>query len=218
MWASDGTPSGTEVIFDLSDDDDGVRESFAALGDRAYFFALGSGRSQERLWSTDGTRGGTRPEWKVTDGYSGRDLIAVGDALYFTTVGSGERLWRSDGTGDGTIALRRFRYQPYDFTDVNGRLLFLLDDPAHHPELAGNDAARPDAVWTTDGTKAGTRALNGASSMDIRDSAAVVGRIWYIATGSTIWRTDGTPAGTSTVIDLPSAGAIELLAAEPCVP
>nr|WP_255651310.1 ELWxxDGT repeat protein [Corallococcus sp. AS-1-12] len=82
--------------------------------------------------------------------------------------------------------------EPYELTGVKGTLYFPVNDGIHGP-----------ALWSSDGTPAGTRLF--------RDFDAPVGSLTeargllFFTVGRTLWRTDGTTAGTLPLITEPSS-------------
>jgi ELWxxDGT repeat protein len=222
LWATDGTPAGTERLDVRPGPEDGVRggwsgragtTSVVVAGD-LLLFAGHDGVSRPQLWRTDGTPAGTR---RVGDDLlpgsvagDPRCLVAVGDAVYFgasdLTRGGGG-LWRSDGTPAGTVliansAAAEVGPQPCHFTQAGAKLFFTVID---HASGAGRE------LWVTDGTKAGTTAV-----VDIRPGAADLP--WWAqlaARGDDLlffandgvhgvepWITSGTAATTALLADL----------------
>lgn len=61
LWVSDGTELGTIMILDRSDsqNDSGNPNNFQAIGSDVYFSALSASFSNQGVWVTDGTIGGT---------------------------------------------------------------------------------------------------------------------------------------------------------------
>lgn len=94
LFRSDGTPGGTRMVFDFVTSTADAH-NVAAVGGRLYF-SLGG-----RVWSSDGTTGGTTP--LATAAISGVP-VAFGGAVFFvsTDPSNGTRLWNTDGTPAGT--------------------------------------------------------------------------------------------------------------------
>ncbi|WP_420588532.1 ELWxxDGT repeat protein [Bacterioplanoides sp.] len=124
-----------------------------------------------------------------------------------TDINSGAELWITDGTTEGTTAVKDINASgdssPIEFTKVGDQWFFSADDGVNGREL-----------WVTDGTDAGTRLLK-----DINPNgdgypallASVNGKLMFRAIdpvhGSEIWVSDGTEAGTHVVKDIyPGSG------------
>ena len=212
LWRSDGTPAGTRALRE------GHAYYLTAVGESVFFL------EERQLWHFDPRTGESLQLASFADDplrSDIRDLVAVGDHLFFTgcTAAEGCELWRSDGTTVGTIMVRDLAPGPadgrqrYDYDPgtavVDGVLYFVAEDPQHGAEL-----------WRSDGTTAGTRRVK-----DIRRGPepafllpynqfegymprfATVGRtLLFVAsdgrTGFELWRSDGSAAGTRMVGDL----------------
>lgn len=108
-------------------------------------------------------------------------------------------LWKSDGTVAGTVAAATVRegsfvLTPRMLTTVDNRLFF-----------AAGFGFGSDALWTSDGTQAGTRklkdfALDSCYSWPLRYLTALGGTALFWADtqaeGPALWKSDGTTAGT----------------------
>src|SRR5262249_54172160 len=134
------------------------------------FFAAADETHGTELWKTDGTAAGTGLVKDIHPGlespYAGAppvpassapaDLTAVDGTLFFTADDGGHRpeLWKSDGTADGTVLVKRFdatllpgdlaadlHFGIHDLTARGGELFFTAYDPAHGRQL-----------WVSDGT------------------------------------------------------------------
>ena len=114
-----------------------------------------SGNGRE-LWSSDGSREGTRLVRDIRPGQRGGLHDSVGvtiDGVLLFTADDGElgvELWRTDGTPDGTHIVRDIRpgsdgSVPGSLTAFDGELFFVADDGVHGREL-----------WRSDGTEEGT--------------------------------------------------------------
>ncbi len=208
LWKSDGTEAGTVLVKDIQLGNGGsFPDQLTAVGNRL-FFQADDGVTGEELWVTDGTEEGTM---KLSNfnrvGFSSvvTDLTRVGETLFFTASGAdGKELYKSTGTdvslvedlspgAAGTI------FQ--SLTDVDGTLFFV---------------ARIDnniALWTSDGTEAGTEILldlTPASALDQYTTPLNVNGTFYFTaedgtTGRAMWKSDGTPGGTMKVSDVEPA-------------
>ncbi|HOJ04889.1 MAG TPA: hypothetical protein PK916_12900 [Bacteroidota bacterium] len=200
--------STTRVMTDLAQmlfDPDTSRQSsmwvMAEDGRRIVF------RAQDAsVWVTDGTLSGSA---MLVPGMSGdRGSIASAllwnDALYygFTKEGGGPSLHRVDlDTKANEVLLElndRSGYSNFWLTELNGAMLFLLND--------GHDKAE---LWRSDGTRSGTQRLahfphtSAFNDFDV----TVVGTQMLLEVedslhGSEPWITDGTVAGTRLLKDI----------------
>lgn len=165
LWKSDGTYDGTVIVKDIRTDgdeyfgDEGDGVSAATVGGKLYF-AADDGIHGPEIWKTDGTPGGTQLFKDIFPGENGsspRELLAVGDTLFFSAELSsetpdeegfyesfGQQLWFSDGTPDGTQVHTRINTpsgespNPQGLATFGGDVYFVADDGIH-----GNE------VWTT---------------------------------------------------------------------
>jgi ELWxxDGT repeat protein len=190
LWKTDGTPDGTAVLGTFS----AFPDWLTPLGDKVVFSTASSGTAAEEVWITDGTPAGTTP---LKTDLLGQSFTPVGNALVFWGGGG---LWRTDGTVDGTYALKPFSgtfSNPGSMTPYNGQVFFRTDQGA----------------WKTDGTAEGTVQLRTADGALVRGPGIdrffpFDGKLFFSGsaaggnTGSELWRTDGTPAGTTLVQDI----------------
>jgi trimeric autotransporter adhesin len=125
-----------------------------------------------------------------------RDLHAAGDKLFFVgpVSGGGEEVWVSDGTAQGTEALRDICPGVCeDYHDLLGNLGNLM--------LWTTSRGGADQLWRSDGTRPGTFALTDERA-DVGTPAvgAFFHGAYYFAacSGGTcgLWQTDGSAAGT----------------------
>lgn len=200
MWATDGTPAGTEKISEQA------FVSPIVFDDRLFFGSDANGEVE--LWVSDGTTAGTQPLYSIAsipDGGSGgpfyypQYLTVLGDRLLFMADSQeyGFEWWVSDGTPDGTNLLKdinpgRFgafapNDEPYSLAVLGDRLYF----PAYHPDLGVE-------LWSTDGTTAGTQLVGdiapGSSTSFPVGLQAFDGQLYFAASDGTLgyelWRFD----------------------------
>lgn len=145
LWVSDGTFSGTNLLFDINPG--------AALGspinfdivNNALVFDGTTGLNGSELWRSNGTVNGT---FILDDVFPGATtgiinrLPAVTEInkIFFTGFDGNQRmLWETDGTAEGTVAL-------YDISEsdlpmitnigyINNRLIFIKETVANGKEL-----------------------------------------------------------------------------------
>ncbi len=177
-----------------------------------YFTAIDEIHGRE-LWRSDGPAEGT---WRVKDLCAGPcsgapyNLTELDGTLYFLAISKpewryeGRELWKSDGTPEGTVPVRRVCYD-YCFSGSSEMVAFdgALYIVGYHPALGRE-------LWKSDGTTAGTALLTdlepGLYSSYPR-SLEVWGDHLYFhaqttAAGSELYRTDGSPEGTELAVDL----------------
>ena len=222
-WISDGSAAGSQRL-----SDDAAVEgapTFVPFHGAVWFLALGAD-AHLGLWSTSGTSGSTQ---RVADLGSAPEasrfaygLTGYGGRLFFYTSeepwGARYRMWSSDGSSQGTAALRDFPgtfgtvcpgqcfgIGPETLAGLGANLVFFADDGTHGREL-----------WRTDGTPGGTQLLadvspgGGAgvvsSFLDSRSAGAAGSYALFVADdgihGEELWTTDGTSAGTRLLVDI----------------
>ena len=157
LWATDGTPSGTNLIMSF-----GVYCQIIEMAVFGPWLLLGGGCDSahgRELWRSDGTAEGTVMVKDIDPGpgSSGPDTFVElpGGVLFFADVsGEGRQLWKTDGTEDGTILVHGFSVPPEvpgyfalpsQVATLRGAVFFVGYDEANGMEL-----------WRTDGTSAGT--------------------------------------------------------------
>ncbi len=146
--------------------------------------------------------------------------VVSGDLTYFVgpydLAASGYALLVTDGTAGGTRELVSTGIVATNdaITVVDGALYFVVNNDTSSP-------FRGDfALWTSDGTPAGTHAVadittSAAGGSGLSESApglltAVGDALYFVADdgvhGQELWTSDGTPAGTRMVVDLTPGG------------
>ena len=83
---------------------------------------------------------------------------------------------------------------PYELTEVAGDLFFIAYDDTHE-----------SALWTSDGTEAGTLLVEDIApfGLTFRSTASCSSRATTVnRTGAELWRSDGTSGGTFLVSDI----------------
>ncbi len=119
-----------------------------------------------------------------------RNLVDVAGTVYFV---SEQSLWKTDGTPEGTLPVKKFKWID-NLINLNGTLLF-----------AANDSLSEDGIWKSDGTEAGTLKIKTAPSSS---KFTLVNDYLYFSSGSAIWKTDGTSGGTVRVKKLSSGSRV----------
>lgn len=157
IWVSDGTVNGTRKIKDALDSWSLWPSSFPG----GYLvFASSDAEHGAELWRTDGTVSGTT---RVAEFQSGPERsiyrlpgILAGGIHYFQANDGvhGFELWRTDGTPEGTMLVHDLEIGEESsnlrlISEWNGRLLFATSDALGQP-----------TIWSTDGSRGGTRRLS----------------------------------------------------------
>ena len=192
-------------------------------GGSLYFFAPDPSTSDEDLWVTNGTVGGTSKVASIpsvtpsgqSTAYAAiaTDLTAVGSRVFFlvqydySAAGQGSlsdhaQLWTSDGTSQGTMALPApasgSMFSSLGAFETLGNLLLFQ---------AVETSGGPLELWKSDGTAAGTALITDISGTSTATSVpsysaslAVDGILYFAANdgvhGNELWQSDGIPAGT----------------------
>jgi ELWxxDGT repeat protein len=168
-------------------------------------FAGSDGVLGVELWTSDGTRSGTRQVKDIHPGsassvrWSANQFVSLGDWAAFWAVDAPEpapmrlALWRTDGTDPGTTKL-------VSFDMPTGESI-----PSLQGVRLGNDlvfATLNGQLWRSDGTVAGTTLISSTGS--IQSTARLGNRALVLLSGQStppgkLLTSDGTPAGTSTL-------------------
>lgn len=193
LWATDGTPAGTQQLVDVD-----TPSNIGFVLDDAFLFGVYTGAGYE-LWRSDGTVGGTMV---LGPGAPVVAAATLAGAWYFRgEPGATDTLWSTDATGPGTQLV-------YDFASMNGSVgldLVALDD-----RLLTFAGAGLQPLWGSDGTPGGTENL--AVSVSLYENAdvfAVLDGVAYFGASQVgamgLWRSTGSAAGTSEVLGLGAA-------------
>jgi ELWxxDGT repeat protein len=197
LWSSDGTREGTRLVRDLCPGlcQWGYSGRTVPAGSRLY---LATGWYGEReIWWTDGTREGTHhianPCSDCFEFFDGGFAGLPNGRILFTAyhAGKGRELWMSDGTPQGTLGLDLLPgangSSPSAFIVVGDRAFFWAFDESSV------------ALWSSDGTAAGTRVVQRDVTRPATDSGPVVwnGSLYWADIAGDLWRTD--PASGQTV-------------------
>jgi len=198
---SDGTTSGTALVFGLSSV---TRDSNPmALTDvnGELFFAATDAQGYQGLWKTDGSEAGTSLIRNFVQVYEQKSY----NSMLISSVNNDYRsqLWKSDGTASGTTMLYDYGYvynHPTQFTSFQGVLYFSSITQQNGVEL-----------WKTDGTVLGTSLVKDINVAGPYNPGSFPGyltpagsNLFFTADdgvhGIELWKTDGTE--TSMVKDI----------------
>ncbi|HEV7505355.1 MAG TPA: ELWxxDGT repeat protein [Thermoanaerobaculia bacterium] len=212
VWITDGTGAGTHLLADIcpgpcsGSHSQFVKTVLGSAAGKSWFLAFprdgGSDSTDDELWVTDGTPGGThRVAGPVTSG-----LGFLGDLAFFGLGGqdrNASELWATDGSPAGTRQVTVLqRLAPGSYPEFlprdGGSVLLKVYDGTH------------SALWRSDGTPEGTIFL-----VELRGGRSFAGtgfttvgdlQFFTVVHGDRveIWRSDGTAAGTLRVSQMGS--------------
>jgi ELWxxDGT repeat protein len=194
---SDGTVAGDQP---LAAEDRPIERVVA--GETRAFFVRGHGYGEPgELWVTDGTAAGTGAVPQLPALWPGSPLVVMDDWALFFAPGeeqAGPWLWASAGLAGPSVPIAPLGAAArvgYEMVVVGSRVFFVVEDPAHGAEL-----------WSSDGSRAGTRRLEivagprGSAPQALRAVGATGGG----AAGSgSVWAADG-PLTANLVVDGPA--------------
>jgi ELWxxDGT repeat protein len=190
IWRTDGTTEGTSPLMIIpppaTEYANGYAVTTIAADTRVFVIVRQTYDGPSEIFVTDGTADGTHRIGLFPIEFTSTKL-GINGRFYFlgrdTSVGA--QLWVSDGTLLGTHMVRRTVECPGALCGPLPVHLFRIGDRAYF--------STEDALWTTDGTGAGTtRIVSMPSSYSIATSSTVA----WLRAGETLYVTDGTAAGT----------------------
>jgi ELWxxDGT repeat protein len=202
LWVSDGTPTGTKLLKDISSPGDGNPAELTLCGYKFVFAASDAARGRE-LWISDGTTTGTTLLKDVQTGTGDADpthLTKVGKHVYFVADDGtrGIELWRTDLTTTGTVLVKDLRAgssssQPKYLTASQGKLFFSAVHASFGREL-----------HVSDGTAAGTRMVKDLlqGDADPKHFVSAGNGVYFVVkkpTGTELYFSDGTAANTKAI-------------------
>jgi ELWxxDGT repeat protein len=193
LWRSDGTPAGTQFLFDIADEDLGgsYPRDLMTLGESVLFFADdGDGYA---LWRSDGTEAGTTVVTRDLVRTSWMSWTSSATRVYFVPFRHRYALWTSDGTKAGTLrvtpsGVRSLGELSAPVIKLGSRVFF----SAWNPKYGGEP-------WITDGTPAGTRLvadLRPGPRSSLPSHFTVFAEKAWFAASFRLWKSDGTAQGT----------------------
>lgn len=209
LYRTDGTEQGTSLLRDIIPGAEGSYPNQAVrLRDKLYFTANVLPQ-RKTLWSTDGTAAGTQHvyDFPVTKDESWVSALNVALGKLFMTVfdDAGQvHLYASDGTAAGTSAIAELAVE--SGVEYRGKYVMVAG-------TVGSAGASDQALWETDGTRAGTRrlldVLPGATTKSLTELSVVDDQLYFSAFDGTqrrLYKSDGTAAGTAVLATLPTPG------------
>lgn len=232
LWRTNGTGKGTRLVANLTRGRNGALVGVAASRKKLFLSSTRFGRRgiTSRLWTSDGTRIGTRMIRKfASKAYDldiglpaplvrlGRYVLFYLDKYYDDDVKI--ELWTSDGTAGGTVRLARLGGTDAedidDLCDYDSAIVKTAGKGFFVGDVNGGRSGREWELWKTNGTPAGTRLVkdiyqdewgcSGPSGL-----SPFEGRVYFAASdsvhGHELWSSDGTKAGTQLVSDINPSG------------
>ncbi|MCC7376190.1 MAG: hypothetical protein IT581_16145 [Verrucomicrobiales bacterium] len=200
LWSSDGTAEGTRPIGDFEFPEN-ASQFLGAVGSRVIFSVYDANSSEEAIWVSDGTVGGTMKIKDALESWSLWPNSFPGGFIVFALSDEehGAELWRSDGTASGTVRVADLQPGPEGSISrlpgiqAGGTHYFEADDGVHGAEL-----------WRTDGTPEGTVLVQdlevGEEGSNLQLISEWNGRLLFISLDvlgqPTLWSTDGSGDGT----------------------
>jgi ELWxxDGT repeat protein len=203
LWGSDGTPSGTLEIADLSFSGGAHPMVIPSSPARAYLLVDSVGRVfGGRALRTDGTRAGT---WYLRNA-SGAPLVpffpsrptgTAGGGLYFAACATESEcgIWFTDGV---TPAAQRL--VALDLNALWGTSLVTLGGSVYW--------SRDSQLFTTHPAQPGARLVFGSVGGGIEGLTALQGRLYFVAgttAGKEAWSSDGTSGGATVLTAFPGS-------------
>lgn len=106
VWRSDGTPTGTLLLKDISISNGARVQNLSAASSKAYFYAEGDGNSGNEVWVSNGTSSGTFLPRDISPTFETyrSPIITVNEQAFFRANDgvNGTEVWASDGSPNGT--------------------------------------------------------------------------------------------------------------------
>lgn len=210
LWVSNGTEAGTHLVKDIIPGSGSLVLKNPVIANGKLYFGTDDGVHGNELWVTSGTAGGTAMLADISPGAAGTSLdqvVAAGSTVYFRAGGN---LWKTNGNVAGTSLVKDFEALGAGIVGVPNSLqgkssLIAIGDKV---AFQVDDGVHGAHYWVSDGTDAGTFALQSPSDevsyvFTTRRStfpAASNGRLFFetldAAQGFDLWSSDLTAAGT----------------------
>jgi ELWxxDGT repeat protein len=220
LWKTNGTPEGTEKVFNFGTYDISP-EKFFGTSDQLWFFGEQYGTAPEwGLYKSDGTSDGTEhvAQHNLDGNNWGSNMLEeYNDGVLYTVFNTsvGRELYFSDGTSEGSYMVQNIASgseSPYieNLVPFNDEMYFLADNVSNGTEL-----------WKTDATGVGTNMLidlmPGVSSggLDVRNGTPTLVELngSLLFGGATeegdyeLFISDGTSEGTEMLLEINATGS-----------
>lgn len=196
LWRTNGFDIGTKIVKDIYPGAFSSYPQFLTNFKNSVYFFAGTD-SGYYLGKTNGTDGGTSLFYRLNvNGYV-ENTVATDNLLYFTVFNYTfyrQELWRTNGTAEGTYAIRADLNPYYASTPVGaGNTLFFVN----------YDFNTGYELWESNGTTIGTKLVKdinpGINSSSPFNLFNFNGKLYFAADngyGPFLWTSDGTSAGT----------------------
>ncbi|HEX5152645.1 MAG TPA: ELWxxDGT repeat protein [Parafilimonas sp.] len=212
LWVTDGTDSGTTCVADINMLGTSFTvnyiDNLVSFKGKLYFTTGDLPGNHPRLWSSDGTKAGTKVVCDFKDAFSIHGLVPYGDCLYFDHFsgngGNQTQLWKTDGTTVGTL--------PVNANNISFSVIYntpvCYNGAVYFPATSnlGQELYRYDT--TAQIIEMVKDIIPGAPDSWPRN-LTVAGQYLYFTTNSDsathdLWKTDGTAGGTIKIKSLDS--------------
>lgn len=206
LFKSDGTDAGTVRVKDINPSGPSNPTSLRLVGNQLYFLANDGSHGIE-LWTSNGVGTGTKLVTDLTPGIYSNPIKLLGDLngqLCFWAANF--EIGFTDGTAAGTRMLTATGSKQMDLNATptvavrfGNRLIF-----------NGWRNGGANAIWSTDGTNAGTLRLSYSNGGSPGNLIALGSQVVFTQSDATqgreLWTTNGTVAGTKLLKDINSDG------------
>jgi ELWxxDGT repeat protein len=222
VWKSNGTYSGTTLVYDFgsySAVDVSIGAYFVSAAGKLFTQVFTPTIGAE-LWKVDLHLLTAEPVKDIQPGEFGshpQNYFARADALYFSANDgdTGWELWKTDGTGQGTMLVKNINTNsvasnsgssfPNNFVTLGDRFYFTVQlDGADGSAYTADDVGQ---LWSSNGTIPGTVLVKdfGAGSRAgtwKNFNGMLVGNVSTPDRGAELWKSNGTLAGTVLLKDI----------------
>jgi len=146
LYKTNGTSAGTELAAETGNSN---KTGTPAANDQYILYPYFTSAYGTELWRTDLTKKNTQLVKDIFTGALGSDcnnLFSWNNIIFFSAYNneSGFALWRSNGTSEGTYAIKSFALgSPHSFFGFKNKVYYTV--------------GKAKQLWVTDGTEQGTR-------------------------------------------------------------
>ena len=211
---SDGTSSGTELIYKVHENSIGAF-NFTNAGKRVVF-ENGDPRSGRELWVTDGTKNGTRllkdiyrgatfssdPSPKIgSNSFASSKNLAIFPA---TDNNNGRELWSTDGTAEGTTIVKDLLIGEASGIGITDKYVVSNGEKTY---FRSRETTFGLSLWSTTGTSKSTRiASNDGLNMNALSGSAMLKNSLIFSYGRQLWITEGTEKSAQMIHEIEGLG------------
>jgi len=201
LWETNGTDAGTKIVKIIAKGLPAYDYPFAK--NNTVFFAADDGVNGGGLWKTDGTEAGTvlvkaipSTDPHYYENYGLGFIDSVNDKAIFTLNNGGT--WATDGSPGGTVQLPANLMYSSNLK-LNNAYYFTATSPT---------SPNYTALWSTDGTVAGTAAIQDSTNLASNKCMILNGKIIGVNKAE-LDVLDGTPNGAVVIDSFPNVPADE---------